>query len=654
MSKRLLQDLRDLRLISALDYQFACFIQQQEMVLEVEPGIKSAAESGSGLIDDLFADQSTDSCNAGDEEGELLGLLAALTSYQLGCGEVCLPLNSIEQLYQEWPGEIKQAVLQQLSRRDLPTFLIDRYSTIGGADREAPLTLFNGRLYLRRYWCYENFIAQRIRQLSQPVSFLAEKVATGLQQLFPDNQSQQIDWQKVAVAVALSRRFSVISGGPGTGKTTTVTRLLGLFVELSRQQGIMPVIKLAAPTGKAAARLSESIAAAREKLSLSQDVITLIPDQATTLHRLLGTVPNSKQFRHHADNPLHLDLLVVDEASMIDLPMMTRLLDALPDQARLILIGDKDQLASVEAGSVLGDICAWDQFSPGGELTYQTPQAEYLARVCQIPASQVAGGRSDVADSLALLRYSYRFDADSGIGQLARAINQGNPQAIAPLFQQGYGDIEFSALSIDSYQQLLAQTATSYSGYLGLVNTGATPDEVLQAYSEVQLLAVLREGVYGVEGLNEAVEKQLSKGGLINREGPWYPGRPVMISRNDYQMGLYNGDIGIALEDNEGTLRVWFEQAEGPARGVLPSRLPAHETVYAMTVHKSQGSEFSHVLMILPAEDSPLLTRELVYTGVTRAKQRFSLYCKLSTLQSSVKRRTERASGLAERLWQDL
>lgn len=672
------------RLIRPLDYQFARFVCQQDA--------------------------------AGDIH---LALLAAFTSYQLGRGDVCLPLEQLATLVEDWPRQYRQefrrlfedlhnalaaapaqvkaveavpqkdqipvtldlfaesvaepvteAVTETLAGQnccaDGFTDLASRYSCIGrGSDRadndQQPLIFAAGRLYLQRYYTYESYLSDTIEQLAAPMPVDEARLQAGLAKLFgnPAKADGNVDWQQVAIAVALRRRFSIISGGPGTGKTTTVTRLLALYIEqyyLQNGTEATPAIHLAAPTGKAAARLSESIALAKEKLPMPAELIAKIPLEATTIHRLLGTIPNSKSFRHHSGNPLHLDLLVVDEASMIDLPMMARLLSAMPPDGRIILIGDKHQLASVEAGSVLGDICAWHlagQDSAQAELRYSNDQAGYLQRVCGLDAAQVSGGKKPVADSLALLRHSYRFDASSGIGQLAAAINRGDVQGAPAVFRENFADIDLIPLSSDAYDQLIDAAAAGYSGYLRLLRDGAAPLEVIQAFASLQLLAVLRQGVYGVEGLNEALERRLARSGLIQTSQQWYAGRPVMIVQNDHHLGLYNGDIGITQPDAEGKMRVWFEDPHNPegVRGVLPSRLPGHETVYAMTIHKSQGSEFARVLLLLPPEDGPLLTRELVYTGVTRAKQRLELYARESSLQQATARRTERASGLGERLW---
>lgn len=617
----LLQALRQLQLIRPLDLQFARFIRTE------------------ALKDDNPSD-----------DGERLPFIAALVSLQLGKGEVCLPLSDYHTLIDHWPIRLREhaaGLLDGLSETRLLA-----YSVISDGKDETPLVYSNGRLYLYRYWYYETQVAQTIQRLTTPIDVAASTIKAGLKRLFVTPAVDETDWQQVAVAVALSRRFSVISGGPGTGKTTTVARLLSLYAELfSQRQQRAPLIRLAAPTGKAAARLSESLGNAQQQLDMSTAVQAMIPDQAVTLHRLLGPRPDSKNFRHHRDNPLHLDLLVVDEASMIDLPMIFRLLDALPSHAQLVMIGDRDQLASVEAGSVLGDICAWQQQEVSGELCYSPAQLDYLQEVCDLSVPPSLPGNNPVADALALLRKSFRFDENSGIGHLARAVNAGEGQRAVELLTADWSDIDFVPLSESGYQQMVTDVASGYARYLELMRSGSDPKELLAAFNQIQLLAVVRQGVYGVEGLNLAIEAQLQKQRLIRVSGAWYSGRPVMITRNDYQLGLYNGDIGIAVEDADGKLRVWFELPDGEMKGVLPGRLPEHETVYAMTVHKSQGSEFDKVVMILPAEDSPLLTRELIYTGITRAKHRFVLHATVQALKTGSHRRTERASGLSWRLW---
>ncbi|MGB6187642.1 MAG: exodeoxyribonuclease V subunit alpha [Aeromonas molluscorum] len=644
--------------------------------------------------------------------GPELVLGAALACYELGRGHVCLPLEMLAHAGNE-KGSLRPFGLDPDQSRDLLAdpanwpALFAASPLVGSEAHEGetprwPLRLWRDRLYLTRYHDFELGVARHLSALSERAEW--PEIAPALSRLFardhglvfaallkarlaPDFSARHfvekyldlvfpngVDWpaieallgsaqaasdlsaldklvpealccngQKLAAATAAARPFAVISGGPGTGKTTTVAKLLAILVETGLQGGKAPAIRLVAPTGKAAARLTESIGAALQALDLPPEVVEAIPTEAGTLHRLLGVIPGRSQFRHHAGNPLHLDLLVVDEASMVDLPMMARLLDALPSHARLILLGDKDQLASVEAGAVLGDICSFTSqgISPA--------QADWLSRQTGYRLQGTPAG-APVRDSLCLLSKSWRFDQHSGIGQLARACNGGDVAAVEAVWSAGFKDISLHPWAGEAYEALIAQGVAGYGSYLKAARAGEEPAAVFKAFNGFQILCALRDGPFGVLGLNERLELALSRAGLIARDGDWYAGRPVMVVRNDHGVGLYNGDMGLCLPDESGRLKVWFEQPDGTLRALLPSRLPPHETVYAMTIHKSQGSEFAHTVLVLPDSPSPLLTRELVYTGITRAKARLDLYGDRALLAQAVRKKTERYSGLAERL----
>lgn len=387
-----------------------------------------------------------------------------------------------------------------------------------------------------------------------------------------------------------------------------------------------------------------SLGGALQKLPLTQEQLALFPNEASTLHRLLGAQPGSQRLRYHAGNPLHLDVLVVDEASMIDLTMMSRLIDALPPHARVIFLGDRDQLASVEAGAVLGDICTY------ASLGYTAERAEELARLtgCSLAAESQSLAAA-LRDSLCLLQKSYRFGSDSGIGQLAAAVNRGDRHATSAVFDGSFSDIEKKSLQTgEEYQAMLDDALLGYQHFLTSVQQQHTPEQVIAAFGEYQLLCALREGPFGVSGLNDRLEQLLAQKRKIIRtpHSRWYEGRPVMISRNDSALGLFNGDIGIALDRGQG-LRVWFLMPDGSVKSVQPSRLPEHETAWAMTVHKSRGSEFNHAALILPTQLSPVITRELIYTAITRARQRLSLYTDERVLVQAIATRTERRSGLS-------
>lgn len=572
---------------------------------------------------------------AGEEPAVMLA--AAILSKDAGEGHVCLPLSRLA-VDEKMPPALQSCFALLGEAVDWQAILL-RSPAVSATDTGTPLILTGERLYLNRLWRNELTVARFFSETNAPLPCDEAQLRQVLDTLFTSDDAT--DWQKVAAAVALTRRISVISGGPGTGKTTTVAKLLAALIQLSGEQKCR--IRLAAPTGKAAARLTESLGGALQKLPLTGEQLALLPNEASTLHRLLGAQPGSQRLRYHAGNPLHLDVLVVDEASMIDLTMMSRLIDALPPHARVIFLGDRDQLASVEAGAVLGDICTY------ASLGYTAERAEELARLtgCSFAAEQhsVAGA---LRDSLCLLQKSYRFGSDSGIGQLASAVNRGDRHTTCAVFDGTFTDIEKKSLqSGEEYQAMLDDALLGYQHFLTGVQQQRPPEQVIAAFGEYQLLCALREGPFGVSGLNDRLEQLLAQKRKINRtlHSRWYEGRPVMISRNDSALGLFNGDIGIALDRGQG-LRVWFQMPDGSVKSFQPSRLPEHETAWAMTVHKSQGSEFNHAALILPTQLSPVVTRELIYTAITRARQRLSLYTDERVLMQAIATRTERRSGL--------
>jgi len=584
-----------------------------------------------------------------DEPQPEIALAIALASNATGQGHVCLNLSSvaglpllrdIESGRPSYLAPKLEAWTQQLKASPLVS--------APGDETLNPLVLDEeGRLYLARYYHYEQRIARGIQQrlqLTTPED--PAQLATQLVQLFPPSEVQP-DRQKLAAALAMLQPFSVISGGPGTGKTTTVTRILALYL----MQVERPRMALVAPTGKAAARLTESIRGAKQKLTgIDKALITKIPEQASTVHRLLKPIRNSSQFQHHAENPLHLDLIIVDEASMLDVPLMAKLLSALPPHCRIILLGDRDQLASVEAGSVFSDLCN------RGQAIHYSQAMQQALNTLSVDIGDVDTGEMDsgqhkgMADSVAVLTYSHRFGNDSGIGQLARAINAGDAKQAIKVCEQ-FDETQLQQVSREQLASKIAAHAIEhYQHYL----KASSASEALNAYTGYRILCALRQGDYGLHELNQLVENGLHQAGLIDKSERYYHGRPVMVQSNDYHLQLYNGDIGICLRDPnaENRIRVFFQDAEGQLRAILPSRLPAHESAYVMTVHKSQGSEFERCLMILPDKEAPVITRELIYTGVTRAKQQIEIWCgDVEVLHQGIGKQVERESGLYSTLW---
>lgn len=633
----------------------------------------------------------------------LVLLATALVSHQLGHGHICLDLHSLLRdpdlallLPPEGRATEEQLILpsQLLVAVSLSRWLDNlQHSHLVCQQAETatkPLVLVAERLYLYRYWQYESSVAQRLVQRIDTKMPLAASFPERLTELFNTPLivagQRQTDWQKVACAMAAQGQLTLITGGPGTGKTTTVVRLLALLQQGALETGQALRIQLAAPTGKAAARLTESIGQQVADLPVAEDVKSHIPTEVTTLHRLLGSLPNTRHFRYNSTNPLVVDVLVIDEASMIDLEMMHDVLQALPKHARLILLGDKDQLASVEAGSVLGDLCA------DAERAYYTPNTQQqLEQLCNetLHAEPWYVGNEQqhrLAQRTVMLRYSRRFGSDSGIGQLARAVNEGQAQRAWELLHSDRADIRYVLISqttttaldnillnpsayatdtLDSagyayYLQVLQQQRPTGSISLSDSCWEKWASSVLKAFDQFRLLCALRKGEFGVEGLNERIAHALCAQGLISNVEGWYEGRPVLVTKNDYSLGLMNGDIGIAmlLPNEDATadehapkqvLRVVFPRNDGlgRVRYVLPSRLTAVETVFAMTVHKSQGSEFVHTALILPDRLNPVLTKELLYTGITRARHTLTLIEGHSGIfVGAVQRKVERISGL--------
>ncbi|MBM7335589.1 exodeoxyribonuclease V subunit alpha [Alcanivorax marinus] len=593
-------------------------------------------------------------------------LLAALTSGQLAAGHLCLDLDEPGLEARLWPAGRPPALdgLLPAASGDWPA-LLNGSPLVGAGDDNAPLVFDGGRLYLRRHWAQERAVAERVQaRLATGSAPDPARLAGQLTALFPEPAMDgEPNWQQVACALAARAGLTLITGGPGTGKTTTVVRVLGLLQTLAMQDPAAPRrlrIRLAAPTGKAAARLTESIGRQVAALPVAEAVRAAIPTQVATLHRLLGSRPDSRHFRHHRHNPVHADVVVVDEASMIDMDMMASLLDALPTDCRLILLGDKDQLASVEAGAVMGDLC---READAGR--YRPATLDYVRAACGADLSPWAGDGAALAQQTAMLRRNWRFKDAPGIGDLAAAINAGDPRAVERVFGAGHPGLTRVAGDSphDLASRLLNGGGENGEGLRALVADAAAPAagdpdqrarDLLRRFTGQQLLSGLRGGPFGVERLNRLITDHLHREGLAG-DHDWYPGRPVMMTRNDYQLGLMNGDVGLTLphpERPEDGLRVAFQLPDGRVRWVPPGRLDAVETVFAMTVHKSQGSEFGHVLLVLPDRPQPLLTRELVYTAVTRARGAFTLleYGPPSVLAQAIKRRTWRASGLAERL----
>ena len=582
----------------------------------------------------------------------LMVMSAALASNAVQRGHLCLDLQ-IARADGVCDSDGEQVKLPLPEVAEWRTCL--RNSPMVAADGSRPLLLDDaGRLYLARYADYERRLAAQLRGRSEralppPSAAMTLRVA----QLFAVADDEPQDAQRLAAVVALCRGLCVISGGPGTGKTTTVARLLTLLQEQALEGGRPLKVMALAPTGKAAQRLGEALDAGVREIDTSEQVKGLLRMRAFTIHHALGFQPRTPtRFRHGVGNPLVADVVLVDEASMVDVALMTKLVEAVAPNARLILLGDRDQLASVDAGAVFGDVCA-----AGAGMSHA-----FAAQVSAISGQdwrqQGADDASPLSNCVVSLTRSYRYSQDSGIGALTRAIKAGDADVVMEVLRSqaggGYGDVTLAPLeagvALKSGGQLGALGALARQGFRDYLRA-PKPAERLSLLNNFRILSLHRRGPLGVERLNLEVERLLDDAGWLATRRIYYDKRPLMITENDYQLGLFNGDVGVVTDGADRLSRAFFAVA-GDVRAVATARLPGHETVFAMTVHKSQGSEFQHVALVLPQRPSPLLTRELIYTAVSRARGRVDVLGSEQVLRAAIARRVLRRSGLVDALQQ--
>ncbi len=646
---------------------YACFSLAQQSLDGILP------------IDYFFANEMLAALNVKNQHKQELGHLFYALNVSLREGHTCLPLTEV--VGKVWgyavneEGQATHHGYQFAADNMLQKYLLELAIT----ERDfQPLVFENNVLYLRRYYQFEQELQFAIKQR---LSFVSEvknsRIQTCLAQLFPPNKHNQthkeieVDWQKVAVANALNKHFTVIAGGPGTGKTYTVTKLLAALIMLLPQSISKTApfrIALVAPTGKAAQRLSESIvkAVAGFKGLINKETLAAIPTKAQTIHRLLGTLSNSPNFRHDHHNPLAYELLLIDEVSMVDLPLMTRVFRALKPTAKVILLGDADQLPSVATGSVLADL------APRPHGGFSKSNVSYLAQVTQVDAEQLNAisdanrchNKAPCYDYLSFLVKSRRFDDQGGIGLLANAVISGDVETSWNLLlssnnQDVTNENQLSLVGKDLDNWLLELVNRFYLPMSACANVS----DAFCLMAKFRVLCVTRKGHYGVEKINETIQHYLCKKlgiytGNVTDTSQIYHGKPIMVCENDYQLGLYNGDIGIAWKNELGQLTVYFEAVSNEeasnknVRAILPSRLPTIESVYAMTIHKTQGSEFDHVAMALGYQsqvrqtENKLLSRELLYTGITRAKKKLTIASDRHTWQCGVQKQVKRFSNL--------
>jgi len=582
---------------------------------------------------------------------------SALVSSTTRSGDVCLDLASFaENVLLEKQNGNDPIVCPKLS---IWKQKLSSISVVGNPGDICPLILDNkNRLYLYRYWDYEKKLTDSIKyRVKEDINEInLPLLRDSLARLFPKTDVNEINWHKIASLAATLNNFCVISGGPGAGKTTTIATILALLLEQVREGKLR--IFLAAPTGKAAARLIQSINNAKENLNCNKDIKASIPSESYTIHRMLKTVHDTPYFRYNSENPLPADVVVVDEASMVDLALMSKLIQAVPAGCKLILVGDKDQLASVEAGSVFGDICGRDNVNRFSE-DFHKKVVKSTGEELDIQTGQKIN-KTGLHDCIVFLKNSYRFAESSEIGELSQAVNLGDTDKVLSLLKKtDNNNIKWGKiLSLNEMLKTLRKNIIEgYKDYLKIED----PCRAFELFNRFKIFCAVRIGPFGVDALNRFAEQVLRREGLINFDysshNPWYRGRPVLITRNDYNLGLFNGDMGITMPDpmsDNNDLYVFFPETSGELKRFLPHRLPEHETVYAMTIHKSQGSEFENVHLVLPDKDYPILTKELIYTGVTRAEKSVTIWGSEDVLRASISRKIERSSGLRDALWRDL
>jgi exodeoxyribonuclease V alpha subunit len=562
--------------------------------------------------------------------GDHLAPYAYLVSRKLSEGHICLDLSTVEQEKESLPAAYRT------SARANPD--LSGEQLVGAPGDWKPFIRDGERLYLQRYFIYETMILEGIRRLEEAeIPLRAGRLEAILSHrelirgLFGDEESSpDVNWQMAAIVLGALNNLTLVTGGPGTGKTTTLSRLLEVLYTLSPEM----TVALAAPTGKAAMRMAESLQGALKGRgdAFAGKIASLKP---MTLHRLLRVVPGTPRFRHDAANPLPEEVIVVDEASMVDAALLAKLLDAVGSHSRLILLGDRHQLASVEAGSILGDLCG----DPRRVNVTDARTARALAPLIPVPAAAVT---HPLAGHIVELKKSYRFGASSAIGRLSRYILAGDAAAVLSEETKEMVDTKYAPENLERFME-------GYEAYT------REPDiaRAYRLFNQQRVLCAVWEGAQGVYHLNGVVEDYLKRQGLVRpQQGAFYEHRPVMITRNYYEAGLFNGDTGILRKDAEGNLKAWFPDPEipGQMRGVSPQYLSDAETVYAMTIHKSQGSEFDRVLVVLPARDkSTFLSRELLYTAVTRAKKEVLLQGTAEIIREATARSVRRVSGINER-----
>lgn len=597
-------------------------------------------------LDRHFADLIVNLVGRKDHE---LWIAAALASQAVQQQHVCLDLNLTANrkidLNAKGPKKL------QCPRLEEWVSSLKNSEAVGSPGEYRPLIMDSAnRLYLYRYWQYEkqvaDFVISRIGCPTDKVD--QEKLRQGIHRLFTKKNNRETDWQAVAGLSAMRHRFVMITGGPGTGKTSTVVKILVLLLEHYKDLRVA----VAAQAGIAAARLQESIRSIKNQIDCPSSIRDILPTEATTIHRLLGASKGATRYPFNKDHPLPYDIVVVDEASMIDLPLMAKLVEALSKQTRLILLGDVDQLSSVGSGTVLSQLC-----DKTAGAFFSKEFIDHASEVLGVTTELKTIGATNVTlpDLVVTLNQSYRFKEGSGIDKFSREVNQGNAQpALAILLDRQLVDITWKEVPNKKMLKDYLETVILEKGANYLKATSI--EEKWKLFNQFQILCTHSKGIGGVETVNRLAENILKQAGLIRPRSYWYQGQPILITQNDHQLKVFNGDIGLVFSarddtrNREDVLQAFFPLGDGQFRSIPLRQLPNHQTAYAITVHRSQGSEFDRILLVLPTYSSPLLTRELIYTAVTRARKEAEIVGTQSILQEAIEQQVNRQSGLRDAL----
>jgi exodeoxyribonuclease V alpha subunit len=559
----------------------------------------------------------------------IIKTLAYLCSEKLSEGHICVSFQELEERLEE---KISKAAL------------LEKDWISDDITKTEVFIYHQNNIYFHRYFRYETRILEAIEgfieheNIKEKHALLKENKAF-IQQLFPNSETE-IDWQLIACLMAFSHHFSIITGGPGTGKTTSIAKLLSIVFYIIPQSKVA----LVAPTGKAAARIKESLLQSKSKISvLGQNINQSFENiHSSTIHRLLGYQRNTHYFKHNKSNPLNYDIVIVDESSMMGISLMSKLMDAIHPKAQLILLGDKNQLAAVEAGSIFGDIC---QSSAVKANTFDTKSLDLINMFSDVSMLPKDISNNGLSSHIIELCKSYRFDDSKGIGQLSQAILNNQITTESEPWNKYEDEQVHFHLNYDS--KAFETFYNHYRNYISIED----PQEALRAFNEVRLLSPVHMGQFGVEYFNEAIEKYLIKNGLIKKDGRLYHNQAIIISKNDYQLQLFNGDVGLIRRDQQGQLQAYFEAEDGNLRTINTNFIQDFETVFAMTIHKSQGSEFDHVALVLPNQkDLGILSKELLYTGLTRAKEQLDIFTSKEIFILACQKPVARASGISGRL----